>query len=703
MGYELDRIMTQYGMTSPSAVRPGIAPTAPTAITPNSEKQVADYNALLAKYNVDMPAYLAAKAQAEQAAAQNAAALKAGNMYAQSQFGYTGTPTAAAPAVAAVTPQAFTPLAPLAYLGSSLGTNAAGQRTADATQSGSGEASQSQSPFSADPNSVTGGLMGAALGFSSSPNADVGVSDLGQATYGNTGFGAAPGYGVGSMAGINSMDAMSDAYGQNSGTTGAMGGGFGDTGDSGDGGLGGTEGSGNSGGDNGADGGGSGGDSGGGSDGGGSDGGWARGGTVRRRFADGGLNDLAGKYDAAPEDLPMPAVTAQPEFSAPAAPMTPQSAPQFAGMPPGLGQMLSKYQGGESAYGAELKTAREAAARESGAFSKMLQGAMEQTGQVAPSKAEMYFRLASAFGAPTRTGHFTESLAAAGKTMGDYAKETREAERASKTGKLQMALEAQKLKMSGAKEDLNTLRTLAGEEMKDKRAVATKLLEQYIKSGEPESAAGKQAKDEGLKPGTPEFQTRVSKIAENNVDKQMAQINATLANVSVAQANQALAQQKFGFQQEQAHKLTAPEMKLKTDTEDMVAQTDQALVNLKKAYALNPNTFDASLVDVAQRKVLEAAGSKDPKVQNTREMENLLEKAALSSLKSTFPGAISNDERKALQDVQGLGAKSKEERAKIMKNGYSALKAVSERARKRLSEISSGVYRNTGEIDQGAE
>jgi hypothetical protein len=85
-------------------------------------------------------------------------------------------------------------------------------------------------------------------------------------------------------------------------------------------------------------------------------------------------------------------------------------------------------------------------------------------------------------------------------------------------------------------------------------------------------------------------------------------------------------------------------------------------------------------------------------------MENLLEKAALSQLKATFPGAISNDERKALQDVQGLSAKSKEERAKIMKNGYAALKAVSERHRKRLIEINQGVYRDTAStIEEGNE
>jgi hypothetical protein len=231
--------------------------------------------------------------------------------------------------------------------------------------------------------------------------------------------------------------------------------------------------------------------------------------------------------------------------------------------------------------------------------------------------------------------------------------------------------------------------------MKDKRTIAAELLKDYVKSGQPQSSAGKQALDEGLKPGTPEYQKRVTQIAELNVEKQMMQIQTALAGLSAQQANQALAQQKFTFQQEQSTKLTPAELKLKTETEDLVAQTEQAYTNLKRALELNPNTFDTSLVDTAQRKLLEAGGSKDPKVVNTREMENLLEKASLSQLKATFPGAISNDERVALQATQGMSAKSVEERGKIMQSASKALRSVYARNKKRLNEINQGVYRST--------
>jgi hypothetical protein len=411
------------------------------------------------------------------------------------------------------------------------------------------------------------------------------------------------------------------------------------------------------------------------------------------------LQDMAGSYgllsypgsqmfptgvqvNPVPEQAPMTAV-------APESPATVDRSQQ-------LLSLIQKYQGSaESPYRAELEAARKTSTAETEAFQKMLQSAMEGQTESGPSKAEMYFRLAAAFGTPGKTGSFFENLGTAGNVMAQYQKEEREAKKAGAASKLQLGLEAQKMRMAGAKEDLTTLRQLAGEEMKDQRAIATELIKDYVKSGQPQSSAGKQALDEGLKPGTPEYQKRVGQIAELNVERQMGLINAQLANMGVQQATAALQQQKFGFQKEQAGKLTAPEMKLKTETEDLLAQTAQGYQNIKRALELNPNTFDTSLVDTAQRKALEAVGSKDPKVANTRELENMLEKAALSQLKATFPGAISNDERQALLATQGMAAKSIEERGRIMRNAADAMKAIYARNKKRLNDINQGAYRAT--------
>jgi hypothetical protein len=411
------------------------------------------------------------------------------------------------------------------------------------------------------------------------------------------------------------------------------------------------------------------------------------------------LQDMAGSYGllSYPGSQMFPTgvqVTPVPEQS-PMTAVAPES-PAPADRSQQLLSLLQKYQGSaESPYRAELGAARKTSTAETEAFQKMLQSAMEGQKESGPSKAEMYFRLAAAFGTPGKTGSFFENLGTAGNVMAQYQKEEREAKKASAASRLQLGLEAQKMRMAGAKDDLTTLRQLAGEEMKDHRAIATELIKDYVKSGQPQSSAGKQALDEGLRPGTPEYQKRVSQIAELNVERQMGLINSQLANMGLQQANAALQQQKFGFQQEQAAKLTAPEMKLKTETEDLLAQTAQGYQNIKRALELNPKTFDTSLVDTAQRKALEAVGSKDPKVANTRELENLLEKAALSQLKATFPGAISNDERQALLATQGMAAKSIEERGRIMRNAADAMKAIYARNKKRLNDINQGAYRAT--------
>jgi hypothetical protein len=257
---------------------------------------------------------------------------------------------------------------------------------------------------------------------------------------------------------------------------------------------------------------------------------------------------------------------------------------------------------------------------------------------------------------------------------------------------MQLGIAGAKNRVDAANTDLATVRTLASEEMRDNRAREVKMMEQYLASGKPQSDSGKRAADSGLKPGTPEYNAFVEKDIKANLEKG-DWYKAMMTGI--AGQTLALNKEKMTAQQEASKKLTPKEVQLKRETEDHVAQVDQALVGLDQAFRLNPNTFDASLVDKAQRVALEAVGSKDKKLENTRTMENLLQKAALSQLKETFPGAISNDERKALMAVQGLEAKTIEERKAIMANAYKALKTSRARAAKRLSDVSAGVYRDT--------
>ena len=422
------------------------------------------------------------------------------------------------------------------------------------------------------------------------------------------------------------------------------------------------------------------------------------GGAVRR-FQVGGNQ---GEIDTR-EEMPMPAVTATPGplAESPAArPIEPKPAATTPVSPAAneLMTLLQRYGMNESVYAPELKAARQRADAETKAFTDMIQNAMK--GETAtPDKSEMYFRLAAAFGAPTKTGHFAENLGMVGKELGEYAKETRAAKKADQQLKLQLGLEAQKIKAQGAREELTTLRQLTGEEMKDKRAV----LQEYIKSGRPQSEAGKAAVDAGLVQGTPEFSNFVNKY----IDEKLSSGNLLKeAMVAVAQGNLAIRQSAESRAAEGAKKLTPAELKLKTETEDRLTTVDNVLRELSRAYDLNKSSFDSTLKDKATLTILEQTGSKDPRVLATQEMLNLLKSGMISGAAEKMKGVLSDSDIKLLTSVAGIDAKSRAERTQILKNTYTAMKNARTAQQKRLNEISQGLYRETtpapgagGELD----
>lgn len=428
------------------------------------------------------------------------------------------------------------------------------------------------------------------------------------------------------------------------------------------------------------------------------------------------IQDLAGNYGLLPDyvepptptvamggqGVQLPVTGGAPMFSPTPLPTTfgPTATPTMEPQIPtqagrlGLPELLERYSSGEGSYGQEIAKARGVASAETAAFNDMLSRAIEAQGvDTSPSKAEMYFRLAAAFGKPTKTGAFTESLGEVGSEMAKMEAEERAGRSAGRQTKLQLGLEGQKAKMAAAKEDVATLRTLAAEEMKDRRAAANKMLEEYINSGKPQSAAGKQALDEGLTPGTPAFQKRVSEISEIKIEQQMANINAMMGNLAVSQAGLALKQQQAG-------KLSSSEVKMKRETEDSLAAIDSAMRDISEAYKLNPNTFDTSGIDKAKRTALEVAGVKDPKLIATRTLENLLKSEMITSAAEKMKGVLSDSDIKLLQSVQGLDAKSIEERSNILRNAYTRLKNAKTRQQRRLEDIGSGMYsKSSGELE----
>lgn len=354
--------------------------------------------------------------------------------------------------------------------------------------------------------------------------------------------------------------------------------------------------------------------------------------------------------------------------------------------------MLANYT--DDVYGPELKTARQKVSAENEKFAQMIETAMKGESAV-PDKTELYFRLAKAFGSPTKTGAFTENLGLVGGEAAEYAKDVRAAQRADKQLRTQLGLEAQKLRAQGAREDLSTLRTLVGEEMKDRRAV----LAEYIKSGRPQSEAGKAAIDAGLKQGTPEFTNFVNKFIDDKIrsgnllKEAMVAIASKQADISKKRVDIAEKQQKVA--EETAGKLTPKEVDLKAKAEDSILTIDNAMTDLARAYDLNKNSFDTTLKDTATLAILEQTGSKDQKVLNTKELLNLLKSAMISSASQKLTGVLSDSDIRLLQSVAGIDSKSREERAQILKNAYRVLQNGRAAQEKRLQEITRGLYRET--------
>jgi hypothetical protein len=181
---------------------------------------------------------------------------------------------------------------------------------------------------------------------------------------------------------------------------------------------------------------------------------FARGGAVKTRYAEGGEVE-------------------EPETErSNRGPLTPEGAARMAAL---LNQMRPT-----TNYGAQLAGAQQTARGETEAFSNMIRQ-MSERAESPTSRAEMYFRLASAFGAPTRTGQFTENLGLAGREMGEYARgrRTDEAERRA------LALRAQELRMAGARQDLASLQTLAGQEAAAQRAINLRMIDAQMRGATP--------------------------------------------------------------------------------------------------------------------------------------------------------------------------------------------------------------------------
>jgi hypothetical protein len=137
--------------------------------------------------------------------------------------------------------------------------------------------------------------------------------------------------------------------------------------------------------------------------------------------------------------------------------------------------------------------------------------------------------------------------------------------------------------------------------------------------------------------------------------------------------------------------LSGSEQKLLVQSEDVLASAEDTLGKLRRVIELNPRALEGSLTGF-RKQVGSLFASDDPTYVATEELDNTLSSMALSMLKSTFPGSVTEGERKALMALQGSSSLPRAARERIYRNAFEAAQTVSARARDRIQKTQSGFY-----------
>jgi hypothetical protein len=137
--------------------------------------------------------------------------------------------------------------------------------------------------------------------------------------------------------------------------------------------------------------------------------------------------------------------------------------------------------------------------------------------------------------------------------------------------------------------------------------------------------------------------------------------------------------------------LTSGEQRILIQSEDVFNSATDTLTKLRRAMELNPKALEGSLTGW-RKQVGSLFSSDDPVYVATEELDNTLQSMALSMLKSTFPGAISDGERKALSALVTSSSLPRAARDRVYRNAFEAAQTVAARAKERAERTKSGYY-----------
>lgn len=141
-------------------------------------------------------------------------------------------------------------------------------------------------------------------------------------------------------------------------------------------------------------------------------------------------------------------------------------------------------------------------------------------------------------------------------------------------------------------------------------------------------------------------------------------------------------------------KLSATEQKAFDEQQQTIAslESSQDAFKQMKAYQNKPMFSGLGAESFAAANRVPVLGSliNDEKASNTQAYQNLVKTGQFKQLKATFPGAISNGERTALENLGALASYTPQEQALIIRDAESGITKLLAKAKGRASEIASG-------------
>jgi hypothetical protein len=270
--------------------------------------------------------------------------------------------------------------------------------------------------------------------------------------------------------------------------------------------------------------------------------------------------------------------------------------------------------------------------------------------QEGPDKAELYFKLAAAFAQPTKTQSFG-FLENVPTVLADFAKDTRDAR--NKGQQMEITLAKSKLAQAKSKYDaLQNKRTTQGE----------------------------------------------------NYRKYMMDLYKIIAEKDKEAADRLLKRQKFEFDK----KTLPPEIiKIKKADEEGLKDLTEGLSELRKGLKFNKKAGASDSATMYRIRLDEGTGNLSPKDRNTLLVMNIIGAFAVKQLKNTFGAQLSDGERKAFFSLMGAGeypdAKMREMIIGRLIN--QTIKTINQK-RERLGRINAGTYQTTADdltLGRGAE